>query len=162
MDALVAVSLEKGYDDVTIRDIAERADVAYSTFFRHYAGKDDLLVTLLKSAVGDFKAILGHHPDRSLEEEGRLIFQLVAEQQSFFRVLFSSQGTGSVLQRIRDEIAADILAALPPELSIPREILANHIIASTLELIRWWLVNDRPYSVERMGAIYAQLMDCVP
>ena len=33
--ALIALTLEKGYEAVTIRDITQRADVAYATFFRH-------------------------------------------------------------------------------------------------------------------------------
>jgi AcrR family transcriptional regulator len=33
--ALIALTLEKGYDAVTIRDITERADIGYATFFRH-------------------------------------------------------------------------------------------------------------------------------
>ena len=31
--ALIALSLEKGYEAVTIRDLTERADVGYATFF---------------------------------------------------------------------------------------------------------------------------------
>src|SRR5437764_15197206 len=41
--ALIALTLEKGYEDVTIRDITERADIGYATFFRHYHDKDELL-----------------------------------------------------------------------------------------------------------------------
>ena len=32
-EALIELTLEKGFDDVTIRDITERADVGYTTFF---------------------------------------------------------------------------------------------------------------------------------
>src|SRR5205809_797707 len=35
-EALIALTLEKGYEAVTIRDITKRADVGYATFFRHY------------------------------------------------------------------------------------------------------------------------------
>src|SRR5690606_12454565 len=47
-DALVALVLERGYEAVTIRDVAERADVGYATFFRHYASKEALLLDLLE------------------------------------------------------------------------------------------------------------------
>src|ERR1700736_7024870 len=45
--ALIALSLEKGYEAVTIRDITERADIGYATFFRHYRDKDELLEGVL-------------------------------------------------------------------------------------------------------------------
>src|SRR5258707_13545966 len=45
--ALIALTLEKGYEAVTIRDITERADIGYATFFRHYHDKDELLQDVL-------------------------------------------------------------------------------------------------------------------
>ncbi len=35
------VIVEKGYDDVDILDITERADVAKATFYQHFANKED-------------------------------------------------------------------------------------------------------------------------
>ena len=52
-DALISLILEKGYEDITIKDITERADVAYVTFFRHYKTIDDLLQQRLDEIVGD-------------------------------------------------------------------------------------------------------------
>src|SRR5689334_4808121 len=42
--ALVALTLEKNYDAVTIREITDRAEIGYATFFRHYPDKDALLL----------------------------------------------------------------------------------------------------------------------
>ena len=160
MDALVALTLEKGYEAISIRDITERADVSYSTFFRHHTEKDDLLAEVLKSVIHDFKALIYNSGSRSKEEDGKLIFQHVADHQAFFRVLFSSQGASSVMHDIREEIALEILKSdlISASGMIPPEILANHITSSILALIRWWLDHDLPYSVERMGAIYSRLV----
>ena len=38
-EALISLSLEKGYEAVTIRDITDRAGVGYATFFRHIRRK---------------------------------------------------------------------------------------------------------------------------
>src|SRR5829696_4606696 len=78
MDALLTLSLEKGYDAVTIRDIAERAEIAYSTFFRHYASKDDLLATEINSVIDDLQTLIQQAHTESREAEGVLIFQHVA------------------------------------------------------------------------------------
>src|SRR5437879_11312519 len=34
--ALIELTLEKGYEAITIRDITDKAEVGYATFFRHY------------------------------------------------------------------------------------------------------------------------------
>jgi DNA-binding phage protein len=56
--AAVDLFTEQGYDDTTVAQIAERAGVTRSTFFRHFGDKRDVLVAgqetlsrLLKAAV---------------------------------------------------------------------------------------------------------------
>lgn len=44
-NALFALMLEKEYDRITVADIAERADIVRSTFYMHYADKEDVLRT---------------------------------------------------------------------------------------------------------------------
>lgn len=42
-DALVSLILERGYDEVTVQDVLDRANLGRSTFYAHYRNKDDLL-----------------------------------------------------------------------------------------------------------------------
>lgn len=43
--------LSRGYDDVTVSDIVERANVGRSTFYEHFENKDDLFRHSLRSIV---------------------------------------------------------------------------------------------------------------
>jgi AcrR family transcriptional regulator len=42
-DAALQLFLEHGYDQVSIRDIADRADVSTTTVFKHFSGKEALV-----------------------------------------------------------------------------------------------------------------------
>ena len=44
-DALMELTLERGYDRITVQDILDRADIGRSTFYSHYRDKDDLMVS---------------------------------------------------------------------------------------------------------------------
>src|SRR5262245_23066722 len=55
--ALISLMIEKGYEVITVQDIIDRANVGRSTFYAHYVGKQDLLVSGLK---GLSKHLLAH------------------------------------------------------------------------------------------------------
>src|SRR4030065_462062 len=79
-EALISLTLEKGFDAVTIRDITERADVGYTTFFRHYPDKEALLADVLNSMRVEFLELLMPHSITTAPEKmGTLLFQYVTE-----------------------------------------------------------------------------------
>src|SRR5215813_8943534 len=43
MQALIELTIEKGFSAITVQDIADRAMVNRATFYRHYLDKYDLL-----------------------------------------------------------------------------------------------------------------------
>ena len=43
-DALMALIIEKGYDDVKVQDILDKANVGRTTFYLHYESKEQLLL----------------------------------------------------------------------------------------------------------------------
>jgi AcrR family transcriptional regulator len=50
-DALVSLIEEKGFDAITIQDIADRAGLNRATFYLHYRDKQELLVKSLRDAI---------------------------------------------------------------------------------------------------------------
>ena len=158
--ALIALTLEKGYEVVTIREITERADVGYATFFRHYQSKDALLRDVSDVVLADLKSLLPGSPKVDIEAVGVPLFRYVQEQANIIRVLLQSRGTSSLMQHIIDLTSQDVLSENKPlEVSIvPAEIAAYHLINSSISLIQWWLEHDMPYTPERMGAIFLALI----
>lgn len=162
--ALIALTLEKGYDAVTIRDIAERANVGYATFFRHYSDKAALLLDVLDVFVAELVALLqARSGDPPSLGQGTLIFRYAQEHQELCRVLLQSQHSAALVQRIRaatraSDQGAATAAASNIEAAIPPEIIAHHTVAASLALIQWWLENGLPYPPEQMGAIYEALI----
>ncbi len=166
-EALMALILEKGYEAVTIRDITERADVAYVTFFRHYKSKDELLTQRLQTGMSDLQtrieaAARQARANVATNTEGQLIFEYVQANSLLFRVLMRSQGASQVRQRTLAAIETVFLNSCNPlsarEKLIPRQIAAHHIATSLLALIEWWLEHEMPYPVEQMGQMYDQLI----
>ncbi len=159
--ALISLTLEKGYEAVTIRDITERADIGYATFFRHYPDKDALLQDVLDVILEEMIQLLRPSmSDDDPEQLGTLIFRYVKEHSEVCRVLLSSRGKTTLMERIIETATRSALEQRAPSPSsrIPAEIVAYHLVASAISLIQWWLDHNMPYSTDRMGSIYADLI----
>jgi AcrR family transcriptional regulator len=161
-DALVALTLEKGYEAVTIRDITERADVGYATFFRHYPDKEKLLADVLQAMKDEFIGLLAPYSIATdAEKTGALIFEYVRTNVDLCRVLFNSTDTMSLLKPVQQLGLAEnatLLATVSTTSVVPPEIAINHLMTSLVMLIRWWLDQKMPYSPERMGQIASELI----
>lgn len=161
IEALIALTLKKGYDAVSIRDITERAEVGYATFFRHYPAKDALLSDVLETFLAELlELVLPRAPQADPETTGRLVFEHAKRNSELYRVLLSSGSSSKLLQRVHEVGTRGILDTVKPkeDSSVPLEIAANHIITSFLALIAWWLEQDMPYPPEQMGRIYSELI----
>ncbi len=160
-EALVGLTLEKGFEAVTIRDLTERADVGYATFFRHYPDKEALLADVLELMKDEFISLLApysivNHPEKT----GSLLFEYVAQNGDLCRVLFNSTDTMSLLKPVQ-EIGLNETTSMfsaTGQSSVPVDAAISHLMSSLVMLIRWWLDHDMPYSPERMGQIATGLI----
>jgi AcrR family transcriptional regulator len=159
-DALVALTLEKEYDEITIQEITDRADVGYRTFFRHYADKDDLLKDVLNSTMMELRELMSPptpevlvDPDFKAADfkEGVVLFRHVQEHCDLYRVLLRSERTliESVIEFTIQEMETNLGLLVTSGFST--EIIANHMAWAMLALVRWWLDSDMPYTPEIMG-----------
>ncbi len=161
-DALVVLTLEKGYDGVTIRDITERADVGYATFFRHYPDKETLLADVLQAMKDEFIAFLA--PDSMFTDPvktGSLIFEYVRANSDLCRVLVNSTDTMSLIKPVQQLGLAEnatLLSSASGGEGVPPDVAIDHLMTSLVMLIRWWLDHQMPYPPERMGKIAADLI----
>jgi AcrR family transcriptional regulator len=52
-EALVASVLQKGYDSTSIQDITHRAGLRRATFYLHFRGKEELLLSMLRDTLDE-------------------------------------------------------------------------------------------------------------
>ena len=167
-EALIAEALEKGYKNITIQDVTNRADIGYRTYFRHFKGLDELLLSVAQDRLDEFYELLDlplpgaliEDPVEVFQTLGNTLFQHVLENQKAFRFLLLDPNLRFVLDPIMERArkkAETILTGLPQE-NIPAGVAANHIISSTISLIHWWLDNNTPHSSSKMGQIFTELI----
>ncbi len=156
--ALFALLEKQGYDSITIQNIADEAEMARITFYRHYRDKEELLDDCLNYL---FEEILQQTEFKDAEGvvsptiPTQVLFEHLSENEKLYKILLSSRGGEAALSRLRNYLIKKIVTtfddvALKNRPEIPDEIIANHLVSSQVGLGIWWLENDKPYSIDYM------------
>lgn len=165
-DALLQLLREKRYEEISVQDIVERADVARSTFYVHYIDKDDLLV----GKWGAFASNLGHQAALIVHEKKnnesiyptRAWFQHIQVQDPILKIIARDSAMDLAMKTLhgilRGDIQARVQKQLPDDGPIPSSLVVDMMAIALMTLIQWWVKHDMPYSPERMDAIFQQLV----
>lgn len=160
-DAFVELLMEKGYDAISIKDVIERANVGRSTFYSHFADKDELFVGQLDRLM----ELLGQHIPQEHAESNPFfpslgLFQHIKQQQKLYRILTWGSGVDVLtrhLQKTMSEKIEEHLSANGQTYDVPPPIIANFLAGSFLSLVKWWLDNKTNYSPEQMDEMFRKL-----
>ncbi|MBI5953913.1 MAG: TetR/AcrR family transcriptional regulator [Chloroflexi bacterium] len=163
--ALSALMLEKRYDDITVQDIIDRANVGRSTFYAHYQDKEDLavsnMITIL-DALANTMEQSNTEPGQFLP--GRGLFEHIRENYQMFKALTSGHGLDLFFQKGQEywsgRMTTRLQAMLPAgqEASVPIPVLAHYVSGTFVTLLKWWIDNKMPYTSDRMAEIVEQLV----
>ncbi|HEX7003361.1 MAG TPA: TetR/AcrR family transcriptional regulator [Trueperaceae bacterium] len=159
-DALVELTLERPFETITVRDLTERANIGYATFFRHYSGKVELLRAMLKEVLAELLELLEPHLGEDPAQASLVVFRHARLHADLYRLLLRTAGAIELLpEAIRVGVATTSRSyRARSDSMIPFEIAAEHLVRSFVNLIDWWLENDLPYSAERMAEIYGAMI----
>jgi AcrR family transcriptional regulator len=159
-DATLELVLEKGYDEVTIQDIVDRADLGRGTFYVHYRDKQEILWDIIQDGL---RASMEEGSRRAAQEGDRpgyvgylITFETAARHQDLYRVMLGSKGSALITHRVADYLAAAMQQGIESggymsEFDQPAEILAQYAVGALMRLTLWWLETPNEYSPKEMA-----------
>ena len=159
-NALVELTLERPFDTVTVRDLTDRANIGYATFFRHYSGKEELLRAMLQEVLAELLDLLEPHLGENPSQAALVVFRHAQQNADLYRLLLR---TGHSIDLLPEAVRVGVQSIRRgyggrTDSRVPFEVAAQHLVRSFVNLIDWWLENDLPYSAERMGEIYTEII----
>jgi len=160
-DALIALILERGWDGFSVQDVCDRADVGRSTFYTHFADKEDLVgggFEDLRRALRAQLAASGDAPARPLGFSRGLI-EHAHEQQRLFRALIGKRSGQLVQKKFRelvlDLVREDLATTLAPG---PRRDGASAFVAGAfVELLTWSLEAKSAMAPDEVDGLFHEL-----
>ncbi len=172
IQAAVELTLEKGYESVTVQDITDRADLGRGTFYVHFKDKEDVLWTAIQIGFQETEAKV-HSQFKEGPLPARLeyyyylnVFHHAEYNQALYRIMLGRQGSSTLKARVQEYFVSELtrdISFLPNQLfsefSVPKEILVQMITGAVMNLMLWWLETPNNYSPEEMAGMLYEMMN---
>jgi AcrR family transcriptional regulator len=161
--ALMELLAEKSYDAITIQELLDKAGIGRTTFYTHYFDKEDVLASIAEQQLETLSRQLaqpngGQRVIPSLE-----LFQHIQANHRYFRAMLRGHArevlwdaTQTALSKTIEQSLAAACANKRPPL-VPLAVMAQYLAGAFLNLLKWWLEAEPPYSPEQMDRIFQQL-----
>lgn len=165
--ALLSLIIEKGYEEITVEDICERANVGRSTFYAHFTSKDDLKRRGLEHLR---RELIEQQRNASSSADANVrgvaftltMFEHARDHIHLYRALVGSRGGAIALTTIRQtlcEIVRGELAEVRGKDShgTHREFAVQYIVGAYMAVLTWWLDGGAKLPPERINAMFRRL-----
>jgi len=160
--------LEKGYSDLTIQDITDRADLARGTFYVHFSDKDELIWVLFEGSLEKIKGnVFSQHSEYSYHKRKyfiwKRVFDYADEQRDLLRVMLGEKGHPAFSQQISDYFSSVILQAIQSgaftpqrDTDVPYEFMAQFMAGALVRLMLWSL--DQDYNSTELARMFYEII----
>ena len=153
---------EKGFEAVTIEEIAHKANVSKPVVYEHFGSKDGLYAVIVDREMNVLLGMISDsltadNPRALLEQAARALFDYIEERADGFRVLVRdspvAQNTGNFASLLRD-VASQVDARLAKEFEakgFPAKyapMYANMLVGMVALTGQWWLDVRKPKKEE--------------
>lgn len=150
-DAMLDLMALRGWDQMTIQEICDRANVGRSTFYVHYQSKDELL----SEGLNDLRDMIA----AQTAEAGRAdvhflagLLEHMAQQRDVFRAAIGRRGGQGVARRFRQMVCQLVEIELKrrahPEADHPW--VARFVAGGVVEAMAWWVDAPEPPPIATM------------
>lgn len=163
-NAFAALLATQDINQITVKEIADKADINRKTFYNYYRGIHEVMDEIENSLVQAF--------DESLYQTATLIdlrdpapvfqrlTQLLQDDQELYGCLLCMTGNSSLKEKLFSTLKAHALDSLQLHLTLSEEeteILAHYIFAGLMSVYQYWFRSNRQMPIEDLTQLVSRL-----
>lgn len=155
MEAFVELMTEKRFEQITINDIANRADVNRGTVYLHYRDKFDLRDQCIQMQLTElFGDCLGEGSDYFPSKTSMFrALQYLEQHISFYNRLLGNEGVPAfrnylmnlIVQSLGEQMERSAIQTV-----INQELFIQFLASAIVGVLEFWISHSMPYSAEVM------------
>lgn len=156
---------EKGFETISIKDIANEAQINRATFYLHYRDKFDLLEKLSTEVLNELTEAI--KPDVHVQTmEVKLPYLLqtiesvlinIQNNSDFYKVMFGKHGVYDFHNRMFKVVKGKFKSVFmerglkEDDFHFPMDLLVHFIASALIGVVIWWLEHDLEQSPKQMA-----------
>ncbi len=163
-NAFAALLAEKDVNQITVKDIADRADINRKTFYNHYRGVYQVMDEIENSIVDDFDRMLREASGSIDLRNPAMIYekltQLLQKDIDFYGNLLCMNGNNSLRDKLFSRLKAHALVSMQARLPIAQQELELGIhftFSGLMSVYQHWFQSDRTLSLDELTKTVSRL-----
>lgn len=154
-NAFAELMLEKNIQDITVQELADKADVHRATFYSHYHDIYDLYEQIENSMIDKFNSILLNDPTHTYENLFDSLINYIYNDYILCKMLLGKNGNRSFQSRIfsfleEKYIQIYIFEENRTEIAEETRYLVNYHVQGCIAILSHWLETGLLYPKEKM------------
>ncbi|WP_168118991.1 TetR/AcrR family transcriptional regulator [Paenibacillus sp. HB172176] len=165
--AVIELMTESCFDEITIQDIADRANVNRGTIYLHYQDKYDLLDKLIESHLKELGEIDQWACQLDWIEALVPYFEYFEDNYLFFSTMLASKKEKGAPSSFRTRLLASFVEGFKGEIDresgkneqICEDVMLQYAGTAYVGVIEWWIRNGMPYPPQVMAKQVGTLLE---
>jgi AcrR family transcriptional regulator len=161
--AVTELMSEKNFDDITIQDIADRADVNRGTIYLHYTDKYDLLDKMIEEHINNLRELCQSASEMTFQEGNYVWFEYFERNYLFFSTMLASKGApyfrSRFLELIVEEYKPEVDTTEGKNQGLSEDVILQFFASAIVGAVEWWFKNEMPLPARIMAEQTGALLD---
>ncbi|OJG90967.1 TetR family transcriptional regulator [Enterococcus silesiacus] len=163
---------EKGYDGITIQDIADEAMINRATFYAHFKDKQDLYEQIFDFAINAFTSIIDTEQIivsnrikvKQIEFLLTHIYINIQQNKNFFLTIMDGSSNELLRKKLADiiyEKYADIFSKLKiteNDIEVPIDFIIEYMTSIFIGTLHWWITSDTDMAPNHLARLVIKLV----
>lgn len=163
--------LEKGYEQLSVKSITERADLGRGTFYLHFKDREDVVWALVEDSIlatdrQARDAYARRMPADTLQTLFLNVLRHTDQNRDLYRVILGAKGSALTSSKIQDYLVEEFkrdtrdfgLTFKIPE--IPLEVYLQIMVGAVVRLALWWLETGNDLTPEELASMIGEVISC--
>lgn len=159
INAMLALLGEKTFEEISVKDICEKANISRSGFYLHYMDKYDLVESYQKRLIGKgmshLEETLSHGKKAALLQ----MLGLMTNEGKMLAMLLSKHGSRDIQEQVKTMFKENARRNLLPHIRMKLEsdtevrYLISFISNAMFGVLQEWIDSGQKESPEELGAL---------